>query len=215
MDSEAQTRAYAEADFDASNSLFTEKFKEYFKDLPAQGSLVDLGCGPGDISIRMACQYPGWTVIGLDAGINMLKFAQQRLADEKLAARVSFQQSYLPDPSLAASSFDSVISNSLLHHLPQPQVLWQSIVQVARPGAAIQVMDLMRPDSKEETQRLVDTYASGAPQVLIDDFYNSLLAAYTRHEISDQLLATGLDRLKIEIASDRHWIVHGRIGNGS
>jgi len=214
MDGEAQTRAYAEADFEESNSLFTEKFREYF-DHPLQtGAMADLGCGPGDISIRMANQYPGWTVIGLDAGSNMLKLARERLAAEQLDGRVRFQQSYLPDPSLPAASFDALISNSLLHHLPQPRVLWQSIVHLARPGAVIQVMDLLRPDTESEAQRLVDTYSADAPDVLREDFYNSLLAAYTPFEVSEQLLAAGLDRLKIEIPSDRHWIVHGRFGNG-
>ena len=214
MDSEAQTRAYAEADFEEANSLFTEKFREYFESSLQGSNMADLGCGPGDISIRMAYQYPAWTVTGLDAGSNMLKLAQQRLEAEQLGGRVSFRQSYLPDPSLPAASFDALISNSLLHHLPQPRILWESIVHLARPGAAIQVMDLMRPDNEGEAQRLVDCYSSGAPDILREDFYNSLLAAYTPREVSEQLLAAGLDGLKIEIASDRHWIVHGRFESG-
>jgi 2-polyprenyl-3-methyl-5-hydroxy-6-metoxy-1,4-benzoquinol methylase len=214
MDSEAQTRAYAEADFNDSNSLFTEKFGEYFNDVGPAGSLADLGCGPGDISIRMAQQYPGWTITGLDAGANMLKLAEQRLAAEQLGDRVSFRHSYLPDPSLPAASFDTLISNSLLHHLPQPQVLWQSIIQLARPGAAILIMDLMRPGNEADAQGLVDTYSADAPEVLREDFYNSLLAAYTPREISEQLLKAGLEKLTVEIPSDRHWIVHGRIEHG-
>jgi ubiquinone/menaquinone biosynthesis C-methylase UbiE len=214
MDSEAQTRAYAEADFEEANSLFIKKFREYFESSLQGSSMADLGCGPGDISIKMACQYPAWTVTGLDAGSNMLKLAQQRLEAEQLGGRVTFRQSYLPDPSLPAASFDALISNSLLHHLPQPRILWESIIHLARPGAAIQVMDLMRPDNEEEAQRLVECYSSGAPDILGEDFYNSLLAAYTPREVSEQLLAAGLDRLKIEIASDRHWIVHGRFESG-
>ncbi|MFC1796030.1 class I SAM-dependent methyltransferase [Pseudomonadota bacterium] len=214
MDSEAQTRAYAEADFEEANNLFAEKFREHFESSLQGNSMADLGCGPGDISIRMACQYPAWTVTGLDAGSNMLKLAQQRLEAEQLGGRVSFRQSYLPDPSLPAASFDALISNSLLHHLPQPRTLWESIIHLARPGAAIQVMDLMRPDNEGEARRLVDCYASDAPDILREDFYNSLLAAYTPREVSEQLLAAGLDRLKIEIASDRHWIVHGRFVSG-
>lgn len=211
MDSEAQTRAYAEADFNESNSLFTEKFHEYFRDVSPSGSMADLGCGPGDISIRMARQYPGWSVTGLDAGPNMLKLARERLAEERLEERVAFRQSYLPDSSLPATAFDAVISNSLLHHLPRPQVLWQSIMNLARPGAAILIMDLMRPDSEEEAQRLVEAYSAEAPAVLQEDFFNSLLASYTPSEVSEQLAAAGLGTLKVEIPSDRHWIVHGRI----
>jgi len=210
MDSEAQTRAYAEADFNESNSLFIEKFREYFEDADRTATMADLGCGPGDISIRMAHELPGWRVTGLDAGPNMLKLAQQRLTAEQLDDRVSFRLSRLPDPSLPAKSFDALISNSLMHHLPQPQVLWESIIHLARPGAAILVMDLMRPDNEMQALRLVDTYSFDAPDVLREDFYNSLLAAYTPREISEQLLSAGLDRLKIEIPSDRHWIVRGR-----
>ena len=74
-------------------------------------------------------------------------------------------------------------------------------------------MDLLRPDTEGEARRLVDTYSADAPEILREDFYNSLLAAYTPWEVSEQLLAAGLDRLKIVIPSDRHWIVHGRFGN--
>ncbi len=113
--------------------------------------------------------------------------------------------------SSPAAEWDAVVSNSLLHHLPRPGVLWDSIVQLGAPGAAVQVMDLMRPDSEGHAQRLVEQYAGDAPAVLREDFYNSLLAAYTPEEVSGQLIQAGLDRLKIESASDRHWIVSGTL----
>ena len=213
MDSEAQTLAYAEADFDEANSLFTKSFTDFFTGLPATGRMADLGCGPGDIAIRMARAFPGWSVTGLDAGENMLKRAGERLDGQDLQSRVSFRLSYLPDETLEKNAWNAVISNSLLHHLPAPQVLWKSITELGAPGAAVQVMDLMRPESQEDAQKLVDLYAADAPDILREDFYNSLLAAYTPVEISDQLVSAGLDRLKIIIPSDRHWIVCGTLGS--
>jgi len=209
MDSEAQTLAYAEADFNEANTLFADNFQRRFPELPATGHMADLGCGPGDIAIRMAHAFQGWQITGIDAGENMLKRASERLATECLDERVRFRLAYLPDPSLAAESWDAVISNSLLHHLPDPQVLWASIKTIGTSGAAVQVMDLMRPESESAAQALVDRYAEGAPEILREDFYNSLLAAYTTTEVSDQLLRAGLDRLRIESVSDRHWIVSG------
>ena len=211
MDSEAQTLAYAEADFNEANSLFTSKFAENFSQLPVNGRMADLGCGPGDIAIRMANAYPGWTVTGLDAGENMLKRARERLDLESDSSRVSFRLAYLPDDSLESRAWDAVISNSLLHHLPDPQVLWASVVHLGAPGAAVQVMDLMRPETETDAQRLVDEYAADAPDILREDFYNSLLAAYTTLEVATQLVNAGLDHLKIDTASDRHWIVSGRL----
>ena len=211
MDSEAQTRAYAEADFEESNSLFTERFLQTFDKLPASGRMIDLGCGPGDITIRLARALPGWELTGLDAGPNMLQRAEERLGLEPAGLRVRFRLSRLPDPSLEPGGWDAVVSNSLLHHLPDPQALWSSVRQLGAAGAVVQVMDLARPDSESDAQRLVDLYAADAPDILREDFYNSLLAAYTVAEVSDQLAAAGLERLEVDMASDRHWVAAGRL----
>jgi len=211
MDSAAQTAAYAAADFSESNSLFTERFAQAFPGLPENGRMADLGCGPGDIVIRMAKAYPDWRITGLDAGENMLRWAEQRLAGEPGCVNVRFRHSYLPDDTLEAGSFDALVSNSLLHHLPDPLVLWQSIARLGAPGAAVQVMDLFRPASEADARQLVEHYSSDEAEVLREDFYNSLLAAYTVDEIAGQLARADLRQLKVAMASDRHWIVSGRL----
>lgn len=211
MDSEAQTAAYAAADFNESNTLFTERFTGRFPGLPASGLMVDLGCGPGDIVIRMARAFPSWQITGLDAGENMLRCARQRLAEEKNCDNVEFRHAYLPDDSLQPRSCQAVISNSLLHHLPDPHALWASIGHMGRPGCVVLVMDLARPGSLTAAKQLVDQYSEGEPEVLREDFYNSLLAAYTVDEVGDQLRKAGLDRITVDMASDRHWIASGTL----
>lgn len=211
MDSAAQTAAYAEADFSESNSLFTSRFTDTFPGLSESGRMADLGCGPGDIAVRMARALPGWSVTGLDAGENMLKRAAERLAHEGDGLDVTFRLAYLPDDSLEPRAWDALISNSLLHHLPDPGVLWESIARLGKPGAAVQVMDLSRPASEQAAQQLVEHYSGDEPEVLREDFYNSLLAAYTVDEIRGQLARAGLESLEVGMASDRHWIACGRL----
>jgi hypothetical protein len=58
---------------------------------------------------------------------------------------------------------------------------------------------------------LVDRYAEGAPDILREDFYNSLLAAYTVEEITQQLAQAGLESLEATTISDRHWLVSGTL----
>jgi ubiquinone/menaquinone biosynthesis C-methylase UbiE len=211
MDSEAQASAYAGADFSESNALFTDQFLERFHQPGSTGRLADLGCGPADICIRLCRALPGWRITGLDAGPNMLRHAALAVAGAGLEQRIELRLSHLPDPELPARSFQAVTSNSLLHHLPEPGVLWSTIQQIAAPGAAVQVMDLRRPADEDAAAELVDTYAADAPQVLKDDFYHSLLAAYTPDEVARQLQEHGLGLLEISLPSDRHWLAAGRL----
>jgi ubiquinone/menaquinone biosynthesis C-methylase UbiE len=211
MDSRAQTKAYAEADFSDSNSLFVQNFIQRFPDLPANGALIDLGCGPADICIRLSQALEGWQITGLDAGENMLLCAKSAIALAGRENHIQLRHSYLPDASLGSDNFDAIISNSLLHHLPEAGTLWETINMVGRPGAAITIMDLHRPDSESKAAELVEQYSGDEPEVLKEDFYNSLLAAYTAEEISAQLQQADLEYLQLEIPSDRHWIVSGKL----
>ena len=210
MDSEAQVDAYASADFSASNQWFVDQLVERFKPRPERGRLVDLGCGPGDICIRLAHALPGWRIEGVDAGTNMLATARRVVALAGLAKRIQFRLDRLPDPALGDECFECVVSNSLLHHLPQPDTLWQAVRQVAAPGAWIQVMDLDRPASAEQADALVKLHSGDEPEVLKTDFRNSLHAAWRVDEVRAQLERAGLP-LDCEKVSDRHWLVSGRM----
>jgi len=72
-------------------------------------------------------------------------------------------------------------------------------------------MDLRRPDNESRAKFLLEKYAGDAPAILKEDFYNSLLAAYTPGEITDQLQLAGLGYLELTLPSDRHWMVTGSL----
>jgi len=214
MDSPPQVDAYDGADFAEPNRFFTDILLERFGSrLEKTGHMVDLGCGPGNISIRLARLLPGWQITGLDAGPNMLDRAGTRVREEGLEDRIRLVHAHLPEMPGDLRDFDLVISNSLLHHLPDPMVLWHSITRLARPGGLVQVMDLQRPDSPEIARELVSEHAGNEPEILQEDFYNSLRAAWTIDEVGDQLARAGLDGLSIRSFTSRHWLVQGTIGS--
>ncbi len=119
-------------------------------------------------------------------------------------------QACLPGLPLRERSFEAVFSNSLLHHLADPLDLWREIKHLARPGAPVLVCDLVRPESREAAQRIVDEADCSDHPVLREDFYNSLLAAYTLDEVREQLGSTGLEQLESDRISERHLGVWGR-----
>lgn len=210
MDDPEQARAYAEADFSEPHQAFVSHFLRLFPGHAPQRT-IDLGCGPADVTIRFARAFPGTWILGLDGADPMLAYGHQAVAANDLERRLTLRKCYLPDPHLPAGGFDTVISNSLLHHLDDPAVLWQTVRHVARPGAAVLIMDLMRPDSIPASAALVCKYAADAPAVLQRDFQHSLLAAYRPREARQQLEAAGLMQLQVEAVSDRHLLVWGII----
>lgn len=209
MDSADQALAYARADFAEPHERFVALFKECFPDLRPQGLVLDLGCGPGDISCRFARAYPGCRIEGIDGAAAMLAVGREDIASQGLADRITLHRCYLPHDRLPHGHYDVVICNSLLHHLKDPMVLWSTLRDHAAPGAAIFVMDLLRPSSPVRAAALVDQYAEGEPEILRRDFYQSLLAAYSLTEVQAQLDAA-LPELEARVVSDRHWIAFGR-----
>jgi SAM-dependent methyltransferase len=210
MEDPAQAAAYAEADFTEAHARIIAGFEECFPGVQVAGRVLDLGCGPGDISFRFASRHPGCTVIGVDGSAAMIALARKRLMQESsLATRVQFIESRLPGATIPAARYAVIISNSLLHHLHRPAVLWDTVGAHACVGTYIYIVDLLRPQTRAEACRLVDAYAAGEPDVLRRDFYHSLCAAFEPAEIEAQLEAANLGELSVSVISDRHLAVYG------
>ena len=124
--------------------------------------------------------------------------------------RVSLICARLPHLPFADRGFDAAIANSLLHHLPDPAVLWHDVARLVRPGGAVHVMDLFRPGSVNEARAIVEAAAGDEDSILKDDFFNSLLAAFTPEEVQHQLAEGGLGHLACAVVSERHLLVSGR-----
>ncbi|WP_018955079.1 class I SAM-dependent methyltransferase [Thioalkalivibrio sulfidiphilus] len=209
-----QARAYAEADFEAPHSRFVELFREAFPGLAVSGPVLDLGCGPGDISMRFARAFPESQVDGVDGAPAMLAEGERLLAGSGLEDRVRLVRACLPNDHPPRERYRGVISNSLLHHLHEPAVLWDAVARYAEPGGFVFIMDLMRPDSRASAEAMVAQHAADEPPVLQRDFFHSLLAAFRVDEVREQLDRAGLAGLDVRSVSDRHLVVSGLMRAG-
>lgn len=210
MEEADQALAYTEADFSEPNELFMRLLNDLE---PGEfRSALDLGCGPADIVLRFLKAYPQAECDALDGSQAMLEHARLALdALPGLAGRCRLIQDILPSSQLLRAGYDLVLSNSLLHHLHNPQVLWSTVRETAKPRAIVLVMDLMRPPSAMWAESLVATYAADAPEVLRKDFRNSLFAAFEPQEVVGQLAEAGIAGLEVGVVSDRHLAVFGRL----
>lgn len=211
MNDEQQAHAYAHADFSAPHDLFIELFQEKFPGLSINDAVLDLGCGPADISRRFLQAYPSCYMHGVDGAKAMLELANQLNHQAGLSHRIQLIEACLPALMLPQDVYPVLISNSLLHHLHDPSVLWDTVKQHAKPLAYVFIMDLIRPGSKEKARQLVRCYTGNEPEILQNDFYHSLCAAFSIEEVQQQLNEMAMSNLAIEKVSDRHMIIFGQL----
>ena len=206
----AQVMAYAAADFsdgDQRTVAMIEALLTSTSGGVAPAVILDLGCGPGNITLPLAQRFPGAQVIGVDGSPAMLAVARERADQQGLS--VDFCCSTLQE--LALDSVDLIVSNSLLHHLHDPALLWRLTRELATPGCRVLHRDLRRPTSLAEVHRLQQLHCPDAPPVLIQDFCASLVAAFELQEVELQLAEAGLDALTVEAENDRYLVVSGLV----
>jgi len=204
-----QAAAYSAADFAEAHQRLVDRFVECFGALRDRAALdvLDLGCGPADVTVRLALALPRARITGVDGSEAMLALGRERLAQAHLADRVRLEQRRLPDPELPTGAYDLVVSTSVLHHLADPASLWTTIAACGRPGTSVFVADLRRPADENALAAIVAT-AAGEPDVLVTDFHNSLLASYRPDEVRVQIADAGLD-LAVEELGERHLVAWG------
>ncbi len=207
MEDEQQAWVYAQGDFSVPNQLFVDQLLTDFA--TALQHVIDLGCGPAAVLIRLAHARPGIHITGVDGSTPMINLAQAAVQAAGLVQQITLLNSYIPGVPVEPHTYTAILSKSFLHHLPNPMVLWEETIRLGKPGAVVFVMDLIRPSTPAAARTIVDgAMPQGEPR-LKRDFYRSLLAAFTIAEVEQQLRIAGL-QLQVQQVSDRHMLITGR-----
>src|SRR6516165_12165321 len=98
MDEKEQAAAYAAADWSESHGKIPGYFRERFPTF-VSGHVLDLGCGPADVTVRFVKAFPLITAMGVDGSDAMLAYGKRRVQQERLESRITLENHYLPDPS--------------------------------------------------------------------------------------------------------------------
>lgn len=207
MDDTLEARAYAEADFSRENHAFLSRLRE----LGAQGHMLDLGTGPGDIPRLLLESDPDATIDAIDLSPAMLALAEHRLAHHPDAARLQLQRGDVTALDAENARYDVVFSNTTLHHLPDPRPMLREACRVLRPGGLLVIRDLYRPDSLDQVEHLVTTHTACQTATTQQLFRQSLIAAHTPDELIDLLHELEMHpAIQLSIDTDRHATCQGR-----
>ena len=203
MEQKEQAHAYANADFSNSNELFLERLFE-FCSITDETKILDVGCGDGEIPIEIYKKTKSKITV-LDGSSAMLDEFLKKMSANNINDIKIIQKRY-EDTHLSEQSFDVLISNSVLHHVKSPKQFWEKSFNLVRQQGHIVLMDLFRPSNEHELLTILDKYGGNNP-VLLNDFENSLRAAYTPCEVEGQLSSFPSISSSVKAISDRHFFV--------
>jgi ubiquinone/menaquinone biosynthesis C-methylase UbiE len=118
-----------------------------------EGTILDLGTGPGNLPIEIAKRSPTIKVIGVDLSRKLIEIARSNASKAGLADRLAFQSGNAGRLEFADSSFDMVISTGMLHSLKEPVAVLQEIHRVLKSGREAWIFDPARVASRVDRER--------------------------------------------------------------
>ena len=208
MSGEDEVSAYASAaaqqHLEALDSTFVDQVLQLApRDKELKVFLLDVGCGPGNIALKLARRCPRLTIVGLDRSQNMVRAACQAAAEAGVEDRVFFQQGHAGQIPCTRGQFDVVLSNSVLHHLADPSEVLEEMLRVAKPDGVIVVRDLRRPSRLAYPWhvRWYGRHYSGIMKRLFED---SVRAAYTPEELVGLLGRAGMSKAHVFVHDRSH-----------
>lgn len=209
MDTAEEAADYDAMDHDGVNRAFCD---DLLAEGPNLARTLDVGTGTALIPIALCRVAPAAHVLALDMAGHMLALARRNVDAAGLAARIVVEPRDAKATGLASGTFDTVISNSLVHHVPDTRGLFAELARLVAPGGLLFVRDLVRPADETELAQLVARYApvdGGSAAVAMQQrqralFDASLHAALSKEEVMRAAQSVNMQTARVAKTSDRH-----------
>jgi ubiquinone/menaquinone biosynthesis C-methylase UbiE len=207
MDSAAEARDYDAMDHSAVNAVFVTDFLALWD---GRNPILDLGTGTAQIPLELCRRSPASRVVGVDLSEHMLAVGRESVRRAGLEPRIRLERCDAKQLPYPADSFGALISNSIIHHIPEPARVVREMVRVLAPGGTLLVRDLLRPEDDAAVRYLVAAYAGSANAHQRQMFEESLRAALTLAEARALVADCGYDPAQVRQTTDRHWTWQAR-----
>ncbi len=189
METKEQVISYSEADFSEGEDNLINQIDYYLLknkiSLDEKDLIVDLGCGPGNISEKLATRWPNTEVADIK------NFELSAISQKK--------------------EINLLVSNSLIHHLTHLDDFFKTIVRLSNSFTVNFHKDLKRPLDEKSALELKTKCSSKYNNILTNDYYASLKASYTYKELKDFLLKNNLLSMEVFEDCDQYLIVYGKV----
>lgn len=202
MDNEIEAYEYDQMDFTEVNTDFALLASKLGK---KQAKVLDIGTGTAQIPIIVSDLCPHWHITAVDLAESMLKLASQNIKKAGKSRQITLTLVDGKKMPYDNHSFDIVMSNSLVHHIPNPLDLFTEIDRVVKTNGSILIRDLLRPESENDIEEIVKQADLDYNPRQKKLFHDSLHAALTLTEIKEIVSEIGWHHAQVYQSSSRHW----------
>jgi len=222
MNKKSQVKAYCAADFSIGENNLIKFISNYLKinniNLSRNDLIVDLGCGPGNISEKLSERWPDVNVLGIDGSQEMIREAESRVFKNKIVDKYR-NLNYLcsdirkisSDEIFSRKKITLLVSNSLIHHIIDIDNFFKFIINLSNKKTINFHKDLIRPKDEETALKLKDKCAQKYNSILTNDYYASLKASYRKNEVQEKILELNLDSMNVIEENEEYLIVYGKV----
>lgn len=207
MDTAQEAKDYDAMDHGEVNRRFVDDLLAL---CPEPKHVVDVGTGTALIPIELCRRHAKVHVVATDLADHMLALARKNVARAGFADRLELEKVDAKSSGLPPGAFDVVMSNSIIHHIPDPARAFAKMIELRKRGGLLFVRDLERPLDDAAARALVERYAKGETPRARDLFEASLRAALTLDEVVAMVAPLGVPPSAITRTSDRHWTLAHR-----
>ena len=222
MEREDQVISYAKADFSEGENNLINQINHYLiknnihfneKEL-----IVDLGCGPGNISEKLSIKWPKAKVVGIDGSKEMIRLAELNKKNSLNPSRLKNLSYICADiKNLKLSdipvkkNISLLVSNSLIHHITYLDDFFNCIDKLSSDSTINFHKDLKRPNDEKSALYLKEKCGEKYNNILTNDYYASLKASYTLKELHNFIFENKLTSLEVFEECDQYLVVCGKV----
>tara|TARA_S200000501_G_scaffold167438_1_gene157785 strand:- start:287 stop:982 length:696 start_codon:yes stop_codon:yes gene_type:complete len=222
MEGKEQVLSYSKADFSEGENNFINQINYYLIknniNLNEKELIVDLGCGPGNISEKLSIKWPKAMVVGIDGSKEMIRIAE--LNKKNSSNRNGFKNlNYIcadikkikPIEIFLGKKISLLVSNSLIHHITHLDDFFNCIQRLSSNFTINFHKDLKRPYNEKLALELKEKCAEKNNHILTNDYYYSLKASYTLKELKNYIFENKINSLEVFEESDQYLVIYGKV----
>ena len=222
MEREDQVNSYAKADFSEGENNLIKQIDHYLIKnnicLNEKELIVDLGCGPGNISEKLSIKWPKANVVGIDGSKEMIRIAELNKKNSLNRGRLKNLRYICADIKslkLSEISFGKnislLVSNSLIHHITYLENFFNCIERLSSDLTINFHKDLKRPNDEKSALYLKEKCGEKYNDILTNDYYASLKASYTAKELKNFIFENKLSSLEAFEEGDQYLVIYGKV----